>query len=348
MRDLWYVFAIVGLLLPWFGGHCQAMLMASSRATVVARMLGDSVSADSLLRYGVRLMDERKYAEAENVFAHLVRRDPANAEAQCRMCQMEIVQGKNLERAEEYCLRAVQLNAHSAENHYWLGAVYGLQALNGELIDALAVASKVRDAFTKAIKLNPKQGNARFALAQYYLQAPNYAGGSFKEARKLALEAMPFDEVTARRILASVYRAEKKPAAAEDEYRRAIETDRKNVEVLSEFAGFYVNEQRYNEAVECYTRSLQIDSTNIFALQGLGDVFAAQNLLDEARTIYEQSLVIHPRHTASLIGIARCAERQRNKADAVKYYTLAVKYDPKSKLGKEAMRRLRDLKRKMP
>jgi tetratricopeptide (TPR) repeat protein len=322
---------------------CASMLVHTDSLEVPL-----TISADSLLRYGIRMMDERKYAEAQDVFTNLVRRDPANAEAQCRMCQMEIVQGKNLEKAEEYCMRAVQLNGRNPEYQYWLGAVYGLQALNGELIDALAVASKVRESFTKAVKLNPKQGNARFALAQYYLQAPNYAGGSFKEARKLALQAMPFDEVTARRILASVYRAEKKPAAAEDEYRRAMETDKKNVEVLSEFANFYVNEQRYNEAVECYTRCLQIDSTNIFVLQGLGDALAAQNLLDEAREVYEKSLVIHPRHTASLVGLARTLERQQNKADALKYYRLAAKYDPKSKLGKDASRRAQELKRKMP
>lgn len=301
--------------------------------------------SDSLVRYGISQMEARKYAAAQEAFEEALKLNPSNSEAHCRLCQMEIVQGKNLERAEDFCLKAVHLTNTNADYYYWLGAVYGLQALNGELIDALAVASRLRDAFQRALKINPRHSNARFAMAQYYLQAPQYAGGSIKAAKKLAQECIGFDEVTARRILASVYRAEQKPAAAEDEYRRAMETDRKNVEVLSEFASFYINEKRLNEAVECYERALAIDSTNMFVLQGLGDVYALQHRENEAIEMYQKSLAVLPRHTPALVGLAKLYEKQKNKQEALKYYTLAVKCDPKSKLGKEAARRLRELRR---
>ncbi len=318
----------------------------ATTATTVQSLINARVSGDSLLQFGMEQMKLRRYAEAQSAFEAVVKIDPKNSEAHCRLCQMEIVQERNLEKAEEYCLRAVQLQSKNADYHYWLGAVYGLQAINGELIDALAVASRLREAFTKAMKLNPKHGNARFALAQYYLQAPPYAGGSFKEARKLANEAMSFDEVNARRILASVYRAEKKPAAAEDEYRRAVENDKKNVDVLSEFASFYVGEKRYNEAVECYQRCLQIDSTNMFVLQGLGDVLASQERFEEAIRVYQQALTVHPRHTPALMGLARVYERQRNKPEALKCYINVFKMDPRSKIGKEANKKFRELQRK--
>ncbi|MDW8220723.1 MAG: tetratricopeptide repeat protein [Bacteroidota bacterium] len=301
--------------------------------------------ADSLLQYGIHQMNARKYEHAQKIFEEVIKLDPKNYEAYCRLCQMEIVQGKNLEHAEQLCLKAVHSQPTNADYYYWLGAVYGLQALNGELIDALAVASRLRDAFQKALKLNPKHGNARFALAQYFIQAPPYAGGSLKEARKLAYECMDFDEVTARRILASVYRAQKKPAAAEDEYRRAFETDRKNVEVLSEFASFYVAEKRYNEAAECYERALELDSTNMFVLQGLGDVYALQQRYTEAIAMYQRSLAVLPRHTAALVGLGKVCEQQDNVAEALRYYTLAAQYDPRSKLGKEAAQRIRKLTR---
>ncbi len=128
--------------------------------------------SDSLVRYGISLMDARKYEAAQDAFEEALKLNPSNSEAHCRLCQMEIVQGKNLERAENYCLKAVYLTSNNADYYYWLGAVYGLQALNGELIDALAVASRLRDAFQRALKINPKHSNARFAMAQYYLQAP--------------------------------------------------------------------------------------------------------------------------------------------------------------------------------
>lgn len=330
---------------------CAAALLrnASVQSDSTGRLLGEVLPVpDSLVRYGIAQMDARKYPLAQESFEEAIRLDPTNGEAYCRLCQMEIVQGKNLDKAEEYCLKAIHISPKNADYYYWLGAVYGLEALNGELIDAMAVASRIRDAFQKALKINPKHANARFAMAQYYLQAPQYAGGSIKEAKKLATEAMPFDEVTARRILASVYRIEKKPAAAEDEYRRAVETDRKNVEVLTEFASFYINEKRLNEAVECYERALDIDSTNMFVLQGLGDVYALQNRIDDAKAMYQQSLSVLPHHTAALVGLGKIHERQKNKPEALKCYLLAYKYDPKSKLGKEAARRVREMKREKP
>jgi tetratricopeptide (TPR) repeat protein len=331
--------------LPLFA-QTQISTSANTSTNRVQSLVESGITPDSLLTVGLEMMQIRKYAEAQAAFEAVVKADPRNAEALCRLCQMDIVQERNLEKAEEYCLRAVQINPKNADFHYWLGAVYGLQAINGELIDALAVASRLREAFTKALKLNPKHGNARFALAQYYLQAPQYAGGSFKEARKLGNEAMSFDEVTARRILASVYRAEKKSAAAEDEYRRAVENDKKNVDVLSEFASFYVGEKRFNEAVECYQRCLEIDSTNMFVLQALGDVLASEGRFEEAIKVYEQALTIHPRHTPALMGLARVYERQRNKPEALRCYLNVFKMDPRSKIGKEANKKFRELQRK--
>jgi tetratricopeptide (TPR) repeat protein len=332
--------AVYALL--WQSASWNADSTVNRPSAVLAR---PASASDSLVQYGIAQMELRKYTFAQDAFEAALKLDPTNSEAHCRLCQMEIVQGKNLDKAEEYCLRAIHFSPKNADYYYWLGAVYGLEALNGELIDALSVASRLRDAFQKALKINPKHANARFAMAQYYLQAPSFAGGSIKEAKRLAQEAMAFDEVTARRILASAYRAEKKPAAAEDEYRRAMETDRKNVEVLSEFATFYINEKRFNEAIECYSRALDIDSTNMFVLQGLGDVFALQARDEEAITMYNKSLTVLSRHTPALMGLARVYDRKKIKSEAVKYYTLAFKCDPKSKLGKEAARRLRELKR---
>jgi Flp pilus assembly protein TadD len=58
----------------------------------------------------------------------------------------------------------------------------------------------------------------------------------------------------------------------------------------------------------------------MFVLQGLGDVLAAQDRLEDAIAVYHQALTVHPRHTPALMGLARLYERQRNKAEAMKYY----------------------------
>src|SRR5690606_26237095 len=54
----------------------------------------------------------------------------------------------------------------------WAGRAYGRQAIEASLFTQPKWAGRTRDAWEKAVALDPELLDARFDLIQYYLQAP--------------------------------------------------------------------------------------------------------------------------------------------------------------------------------
>ena len=83
---------------------------------------------------------------------------------------------------------AAELAPDSAQAHYWLGNAYGYQIGRVGTLSQGFMAPKLRDAFERAIALDPDLHDARSSLMEYYLQAPAIAGGSVEKARAQAAE----------------------------------------------------------------------------------------------------------------------------------------------------------------
>jgi Tfp pilus assembly protein PilF len=73
---------------------------------------------------------------------------------------------------------AIAESPQSADAHYQLGVAYGMLAQRVSIFRAAALARHTRDEFERAVKLDPNHLDARYALAEYYSQAPSWLGGS--------------------------------------------------------------------------------------------------------------------------------------------------------------------------
>jgi tetratricopeptide (TPR) repeat protein len=63
-----------------------------------------------------------------------------------------------------------------SESHLWLGRAYGHRAETAMPLLAPRYATKARQAFEKAIELDPKNILAMNDLFEYYMQAPGFLG----------------------------------------------------------------------------------------------------------------------------------------------------------------------------
>lgn len=88
---------------------------------------------------------------------------------------------EDLEAAIEASERAMK-DARDARVLLWAGRAFGLQALKASLLTKLKWAGRTREAWEKAVELDPNGLEARFDLLQYYLQAPSIAGGGRDKA----------------------------------------------------------------------------------------------------------------------------------------------------------------------
>lgn len=68
---------------------------------------------------------------------------------------------------------------------YWLGKACGRVAERVGPLSAMKWAGRTRDAFERAVEINPDNPDAVDALAQFYEEAPRFIGGNAKKAREL-------------------------------------------------------------------------------------------------------------------------------------------------------------------
>jgi tetratricopeptide (TPR) repeat protein len=121
------------------------------------------------------------------------------------------------------CERARNLDPQNSLYHLWLGRIYGEKADRAGFLSAAGLAKKVRVEFERAVELDPKNVEARVDLAEFYFSAPGIVGGGKDKARAQAEAVAAFNPAVAHYISGRIAESEKNSAAAEREFRAAIE-----------------------------------------------------------------------------------------------------------------------------
>jgi tetratricopeptide (TPR) repeat protein len=145
------------------------------------------------------------------------------------------------------CEKAASLAPDNGLYHLWLGRIYGEKADRSGFLSAAGLAGKVRTEFERAVELSPDNWEARTDLAEFYLEAPAIVGGGRDKARKQAGLLAPLDPAMAHWVMARIAEKEKDNAAAEREYRAAIEASHEGARAWLNLAGFYRHTKRYNQ-----------------------------------------------------------------------------------------------------
>lgn len=140
----------------------------------------------------VQLVQQKRFQEAGRAIdARLARHadDPAALAARAELMVARAAPG-TLAQAHETAQRCVRANPDSSLCAEALGIVLAAQARAGGLLGKVRHARAIRDAFERAILLDPMNYRARVALLRLYLATPFFLGGSETRARELASEAL--------------------------------------------------------------------------------------------------------------------------------------------------------------
>ena len=116
---------------------------------------------------------------------------PNDGEAYNLLCRAYFSMG-DWDRGISACEKAVAIEPNNSRYHMWLGRIYGEKADGVIFFKAASLAGKVRDEFETAVRLDPKNVDARSDLGEFYLEAPGIVGGGRDkaEAQSKALAAM--------------------------------------------------------------------------------------------------------------------------------------------------------------
>ncbi|MFT5252767.1 MAG: tetratricopeptide (TPR) repeat protein [Flavobacteriales bacterium] len=179
------------------------------------------VMSQSNLEKGQRLFDDGRTDQAEVIFKSIIKSDPSNVKAIEYLGDIAGI-NKSWDEALSYYEKLKQLRPTEADYFYKYGGALGMKALEVNKFKALGMIDEVKGSFEKAIQLDPKHIDARWALIELYLKLPGIIGGSESKAIRYSGELMRLSAVDghlSRGHIEEYFRRYKK---AEQYYKKAI------------------------------------------------------------------------------------------------------------------------------
>ncbi len=255
-----------------------------------------------------------------------------------------------LDKAETYLLKAIELKPDNAEAYNNLGVVYSRRHQPEEAIaylnKALALDPRYAEAYRNLGNAHRRAGRPREAAAAYekaLLVRPDYALAyaglgnlaqdkeDYGEAVRLYEKALDIDPacVEAYNNL-GVVKQKAGEGKAFDYYRQAIERDPRNPDAYANLALAYQQAGRYEEARATYERLFDLAPAHAAGRNNLGSLFQAMGRTQDAIASYEKALEADPEYANAYFNLGNIYRKTGRLDEAVEMYKKAALYDPDS------------------
>ncbi len=269
---------------------------------------------------------------------------PNDADSYNLLCRAYFALG-NWDPGVSACEKAVELAPNKSEYHLWLGRIYGEKADASNFFTAAGLAKKVRTEFETAVKLSPNDVGARTDLAEFYLEAPGIVGGGRDKAEAQAQTLATLEPAKAHWVIARIAEKKKDMAAAEREYRAAIEASHGSAEAWLDLGLFFRHADRLDEMEDAIKHAssapmkqpvVLVDSAETLIRSARNYPLAAQLLQRYLDSSTVEEAPVFKAHY--LLGNA--LERQGNKPGAAKEYRTALSLARNFSLARDALNRV--------
>jgi len=182
--------------------------------TLVPLAAADS-SAEQLLAAG-------RVDDAMLLLQNKIDHTPSDGESYNLLCRAHLALN-SWDAGITACQKAVSLEPDNSFYHLWLGRAYGGKADHVSFFSAAGLAKKVRAEFEAAVRLNPRNQEARADLADFYIEAPGVVGGGKDKAEVEAQELGALDPAQGNLVRARLADKSGNQVLAEQEYHKAVQ-----------------------------------------------------------------------------------------------------------------------------
>lgn len=143
---------------------------------------------------GEKLFHAKKYDEAQLFFERVLESKPSDIKTLEYLGEIA-AHHKLWVEAATYFEKLKELQPTEADYFYKYGGALAMRAMEVNRFKALGMVDDMKEAFEKAIILEPKHIPARWALIEIYLQLPGILGGSESKAVRYSNELAKFSPV---------------------------------------------------------------------------------------------------------------------------------------------------------
>jgi tetratricopeptide (TPR) repeat protein len=192
-------------------------------------------------------------------------------------------------QATENFQKAVALDPKNSDYELWLGRTWGRRAEAASPLTAPSAASKARQCFELAVKLDPRNQEAVNDLFDYYLNAPGLLGGGLEKAAKVAKHIAELDEAEGHFAEAQLADRRKQFDTAEQHFRRAMQLAPKQVGRVIDLARYLAKRGRVQESDEVFAQAEKIAPGSPKLLYSRARTYVeTKRNLDQARKLLQQ------------------------------------------------------------
>ncbi|GGD01456.1 tetratricopeptide repeat protein [Undibacterium terreum] len=325
-----------------------ARLSSVSAALLCSLLVAQSASAHE---YSEQLR-AKKYAEVERAVSSKLAADPSNADALVARTELILNEGKEsrLDEAAKLAEQCIAAHPQNSECHEALGNVLGTKAVSAGIMSAMGYAGKIRNAFQKAVELDPKNYDARFSLLQYYLQAPGFVGGGKDKAQALVAETTKLNPVAGKLLQAQIDLSDDKYAKVETDVLAVNTAGSPSLSdiqrnLLSGVGSNYVQQKKYADAERVFRDLQQRYPDSELGAYGFARNLQEQGKQRDAIPYFEKAIAVEGRaHIYYRLG--QCYQAVNDKSKAVSAYekALSVKPELRKKMKSDAEDQLKTLK----
>ncbi len=198
--------------------------------------------------------------------------------------------------------------------------------------DQLLSQQKVREAivqYRNALAQDPRFGEARFKLAEAYVQS----GDARRAAREYvrAADLLPKDiqaQVKAGQFLLLAEQFEDAKTRAHN----ALALDRRNIDAQILLANSLAGLKDLDGAIEEIEEAIKLDPQNTLGYAGLGAMQQAANRQAEAEAAFKKAVEVNPQSVPAQLGLANFYWAGRKKDETALALAAAYKLDPDNSL----------------
>jgi len=110
-------------------------------------------------------------------------------------------------------------------------------------------------------------------------------------------------------------------------YKRALELEPENVDILIEIGLAYRHREQYDDAIEYYDKAIEIDDQNKVALNNKGYAYECKRDLETAKEWYKKSLAVDPAYDNPLVNLTKIYNDNKEFEKSIKIFEASLKVD---------------------
>lgn len=298
------------------------------------------------LQAGRAAYEKSDYAKAVQELQAAAAKEPQDGEIQLLLTK-SYIELQEQDAAVRSAERAVALDPQNSVYHEWLGKAYGEKASHASLFAALGLARRTQREFQTAVELDDRNFSARQALIEFECSAPGIAGGGEDKAKIQIEQLRTQDAAEWHYALGNCRRQKKDFAAADDEFRLALQSHPKSAELIYDIGDYVVKREQGEELLEVAAlgeRVAPADPRRKY-YRAVG-VILKKERLEEAERLLREYLetapkrTAYPRYAVAHTWLGRLYEAKGNKGAAAREYQVALQLEPKNKVARDSLQRV--------